>query len=402
MNRLHSLVLAAALLAVMPLSWAQPTPIRIGLVLPLTGGSSDFGNSARFGAEMAVKEINDVGGFLGRPFQLVQRDDRSDPAAGRAAAEDLVLREKVDFTVGYCNTGVAMNAIDVFQQAKHVLMVPCATGTAVTKRHAAKDSFIFRVAPPDALKVKFLLNEIVERRNLRHVAIFADTTGYGEGGLKDTKEELARHGLEPVFVARFPLGVKSLSEEMQQARAAGADAIMAFTVGPEHAVAARNRLEVGIRAPYFAPWPLSFRSVLEKAGPEALEGTMMVQSIVHDLALERRASFLAHYYSYSKDKPIGSMMAAAQTYDAVHLMLRAMFVAKGQTRGPLLKNALENLDKVYRGVVTNYERPFSAEDHEAFSMNMIWLGVWRKGEIRFADPMDAKRSSIVRRKTEPR
>jgi branched-chain amino acid transport system substrate-binding protein len=189
---------------------------------------------------------------------------------------------------------------------------------------------------------------------------------------------------------------------MRQARTAGAQAILAFTVGPEPAVAVRSRLEVGMQAPYFAPWPLSFRSVLERAGPQALEGTMMVQSIVHDLANERRAGFLARYYAHSKDQPIGSLMAAAQTYDAVHLMLRAMFVSKGQTQGPLLKRALENMDRVYRGVVTNYERPYSAEDHEAFSINMVWLGVWRHGEIRFLDAADARSSAIMRRKTSAR
>ena len=47
---------------------AKPQPIRIGLILPLTGGSSDMGNSARVGAQVAVDELNEVGGYLGRIF----------------------------------------------------------------------------------------------------------------------------------------------------------------------------------------------------------------------------------------------------------------------------------------------------------------------------------------------
>lgn len=393
----RSPVLALALMAGAAAALAAP-PIRIGLVFPTTGGSSDFGNSARYGAELAVREINEAGGLLGRPFELVQRDDRSDPETGRKAAEDLVGREKVDFTIGYCNTGVAMKSIEVFQKAGHLLVVPCSTGTAVSRTIPPAESFIFRVAPTDAMMAEYLAHEIVGRRKLRKVAVLADTTGYGEGGLKDIQAELGKLGVTPVLVARFPLGVTSLANELKQARDAGAQALIAYTVGPEHAVAVRSRAELGWTVPYFAPWPLSFRSVLEKAGPDALEGTMMVQSIVQDASLERRAGFIARYSALSKDRPIGSLMAAAQSYDAVQLMLRALFITRGSTKGTELKAALENLDKPYHGVVTTYDHPFSASDHDAFSANMVWLATWRKGEIAFVDPKDAQRSSIVRQK----
>src|SRR6266571_1143354 len=74
-------------------------PLRVGLILPLSGGSGDFGNSARLGAELAAKEINEVGGYLGRPLELVQRDDHANPDDGRKISEELVNREKVDFTI---------------------------------------------------------------------------------------------------------------------------------------------------------------------------------------------------------------------------------------------------------------------------------------------------------------
>ncbi len=380
---------------------AQSTePIRIGLIAPLTGGSSDFGNSVRHGAQMAVAEINTVGGYLGRPFELVVRDDKGNPDAGRAAAEDLVLKEKVAYTIGFCNTGVAMKALDVFESAKHLLMVPCSTGTAITRKTPPAQSVVFRLAPPDRVQAPFLVQEVVDRRKLTKVALFADRTGYGEGGLKDLTEELAKRGLKPVHVARFDLGVQSLVEELQAARAAGADAIINYTVGPEQAATLKSRAAMNWRVPYFAPWTLSFSSVLKAAGPAALEGTMMTQSIIQDSANERRSSFIARYAMHSKERPIGSLMAAAQSYDAVHLMLRALFQSKGDTSGPTLKATLENLDGIYRGVVTTFDKPFSKEDHDAFSSRMIWLGEWRSGSIVYHYPGDARLSSVMRRKNE--
>lgn len=397
-----SLSIAAACFA-LAVPWAHAEslavkPLRVGLIAPLTGGSADFGNSMRLGAELAVKEINEVGGFQGRPLELVVRDDQAKPDVGRAVAEDLVNTEKVNYTIGFCNTGVAMKALEVFQSNQHVLMVPCSQGTAVTSTYPLKDSFIFRLAPPDNMVAKFLVGEVSGRRKISKVAILADSTGYGTGGLNDLTSEFAKLDVKPVYVGRFDLGVSDLGDTLRAAKKAGAEALVVYTVGPEQAVAVKARNEMGWKVPYFAPWTLAFRSVLERAGADALEGTMMAQTIIQDAANERRMSFIARYFRFAKEGRVGSLMAAAQGYDAVHLMLRAVFQTRGDTSGPALKAALEDLKNSYQGVVTTYKSPYSPKDHEAFSPNMIWLGVWRHGDIQFFYNDEAKMSAQVRRK----
>jgi branched-chain amino acid transport system substrate-binding protein len=376
---------------------AGATPLRVGFICPATGGSADFGSSARLGAELAVNEINEAGGFLGRPVQLVQRDDQADPDRGRQVSEDLVRKEKVAFTIGFCNTGVAMKSLDVFQDHKHLLMVPVSTGSAVTARYPAAESFIFRMSPRDTLQAAAMVADIVERRKLTKVAVFADRTGYGEGGLKDVLRFLADRRIEPVHVARFDLGVTNLTADVQAAKAAGAQALIGYTVGPELATLGRARAEAKFDGALYGPWPMSFRQVWERSGGGA-EGAVMVQSIIPNLANERRSSFIARLKRHAGKEPVASLMAAAQTYDAVHLMLRVLFQTRGDTAAASLKQALENLEKPYVGVVTTYERPFSNRDHDAFTMNMIWLGTWRQGEIRFQYAEDEKRAGYIRRK----
>lgn len=379
---------------------ANPSkPVRIGFICPLTGGSQDFGNSARLGAELAVKEINEAGGYLGRKVELVLRDDKATPDEGRKVSEDLVLKEKVDFTIGFCNTGVAMKSLDVFQDNKHLLMVPVSAGTAVTAKYPAASSYIFRMAAKDTLQAGFLVDEVL-RRGMKKVAIFADKTGYGEGGFKDVEKFLGEHKLAPVYVGRFDLGVKSLQPQVQEAKAAGADVIIAYTVGPEFAVLAQARSAAQFSGPLFGSWPLSFRTVSERA-QGAAEGAVMVQTIIQDLSNERRTSFIARLKSYAGKDYVDSLMAAAQSYDAVQLMLRVLFQTKGDVSGDALKAALENFNTPYRGVITTHDRPFSSTDHDAFTRNMIWLGVWRKGEVVYYNPEDSKRSSIIRRKEQP-
>jgi branched-chain amino acid transport system substrate-binding protein len=393
--------LAAGLGLMLAAGLAAAQPVRIGLIAPLSGGSADFGTSVRNGAALAVQEINQVGGYLGRPLELVVRDDKADPATGRAVAEELVKGEKVAFTIGFCNTGVAMRALEVFESERHLLLVPCSQGTAVTAKTPPAQSHVFRIAPVDHMNARFLVREVVERRRLRKVAILADRTGYGDGGVKDLTAELAKRQLEPVYVGRFDLGTRDMTPLLQAARAAGAEALINYTVGPEQAAAVKSRAALGWRVPYFAPWPLSFASVLKDAGPEALEGTLMAQSIIQDGANERRAGFIARYgRMHPTERPIGSLMAAAQSYDAVHLMLRALFRSKGDLSGSNLKAQLEDLREPYRGVVSTFDRPFSRDDHDAFSDRMIWLGEWRGGRIVYHYPGDAKLSSVMRRKVE--
>lgn len=389
-----------ALAALLPaLALAQlPQPVRVGFVCPFSGGSQDFGNAARLGAELAVKEINEAGGFLGRPLQLVARDDKANPDEGRKIAEEFVLQKKADFTVGYCNSGVAAKALDVYHDHQHLLMIPVATGTALTARYAPSASFVFRLSVRDSLQATAIVDEIV-RRGLTRVAIFADNTGYGEGGLKDVKQRLEEKKLTPVHVARFDLGVSTLTAAMQEAKAAGANAIVSYTVGPEQAVVLQSRAEARLAAPLFGPWTLAFRSVIERAGASVVEGAVMPQTIIQDLAHERRTSFLARYRKLAGDRaPMGSLMAATQTYDAVHLMLRALFQTRGDARGPALKDALENLQHAYSGVVTTYDKPFGPTDHDAITRNMIWLGTWRGGEVHFLNADDARRAATIQRK----
>ena len=56
---------------------------------------------------------------------------------------------------------------------------------------------------------------------------------------------------------------------------------------------------------------------------------------------------------------MSSLMAAAQSYDAIQLMLRVLFQTRGDTSADALETALESLERPYAGVVTTHGRPFS-------------------------------------------
>ena len=280
-------------LALAPLAQAQPAnPLKIGVIGPLTGPSSDFGIPMLNGIELAVAEINAVGGYLGRQLQLVVKDDQGNPDVGLKGAQALAT-EGVVATIGFCNTGVAQKSLEVFQNAKQPLIIPCATGTPLTSKYPAADSYIFRTSAKDAIQAPFVVDDIV-RNGWTKVAIFADTTGYGEAGLKDVEAALAAKKLKAVYVARFPLGVKDLRTELAAARDAGADVVFSYTVGQENAVIANGRSELKWKVPQVGAWPLSFPFFIDGA-KAAADGALMAQTFIAEPSNERRAAFLSSY-----------------------------------------------------------------------------------------------------------
>lgn len=94
---------------------ATPAPktqaIRICTIFFLTGASTDMGDSARVGAEVAVNEIKQVDGYLGRPLELLVRDDKTDPKTELKMVDQLLLKEKVVATIGFCSAGVALKSL---------------------------------------------------------------------------------------------------------------------------------------------------------------------------------------------------------------------------------------------------------------------------------------------------
>lgn len=218
-------------------------PVKIGLIGPFSGPSADFGVPMLNGVQQAIGEINAVGGYLGRPIQLVIKDDQANPDVGLKMSQELV-KDNVVATVGFCNTGVAAKSLEVFQTSKVPLIIPCATGTPLTAKYPGPESFIFRNSAKDGIQAPFVIEDII-KRGWTKVAIFADTTGYGTAGLLDVESALASRQLKPVHVARFALGVTNLDDELRAAKAAGANVIFSYTVGSENAVIAKGRKALG-------------------------------------------------------------------------------------------------------------------------------------------------------------
>ena len=92
---------------------------------------------------------------------------------------------------------------------------------------------------------------------------------------------------------------------------------------------------------------------------------------------------------------IDSPVSAAQGYDSIYLLAAAIKQANS-TDGPKIKAALEDLKTPVEGVITTYNKPFSAKDHEAITANIPVMGEVRNGRVVYAYDADRVKASEVR------
>lgn len=191
----------------------------------------------RNGVELAVSEINALGGYVGASSNWWCATTRPTPNS-RQMSEELV-KEGVLATIGFCNSGNAVKSLDIYQKARVPLIVPCATGTPITSTIPAAESYVFRTSAR-SLQVPFVVNEVV-RRGWTRVAVLADSTGYGNAGLEDFTKALAAHNSTRA-AGRFDIGVKDMTDAVKAARDSSTlQVLFTITVGPENAVIARTR-----------------------------------------------------------------------------------------------------------------------------------------------------------------
>ncbi len=375
-------VTAAAWFGIACSSVQAQEPLKIGLSGPFTGGSSSLGTGIRDGAKLAAEEINAAGGIgvggTKRPILFIERDDQAKNDLGIKIAQELVSEQKVIATVGFANTGVALASQRVYQDARIPVMNCVATGSKVTQQFEAPN-YVFRNSANDTIQSAMIAEEAVKHRGLKYVAIFADTTNYGQHGRVDLEIALSRWDVSPVDIEMFKIGTKDMLPQLKKAKDAGAAAILTYTMGPELAAIANGMEQLGWKAQLIGSWTLSSASFMDMAGANS-EGAVMPETFIQTPVTPKVAAFIQAYQKRFGVDRMPSPVSAAQCYDAVYVLAAAITQAKS-TEGAKILAALENLQTKIDGVVTVYNHPFSASNHEAISADIPVWGIVKGGRV---------------------
>lgn len=167
--------------------------LTVGMLLPQTGSLAFLGPPEFAGVDLAIKDINEAGGVLGKDVVGVKADS-GDTDSGIAPAEtDKLLKAKSDVIVGAASSGVSLTVIDKIMSAGTVQISPANTSTAFDEGDYAKPDLYFRTAPSDILQGAVLANLLVQDGR-QNVAILARQDAYGETLAKEVAKNLEDAG----------------------------------------------------------------------------------------------------------------------------------------------------------------------------------------------------------------
>ena len=363
---------------------AAAADLKIGFTLSLTGGTDDYGKAARMGAELALKEYNDKGGYQSKKVEAVIYDDETKPAKGVENVTRLITRDKVFAIVGPVNSGVALAIIDIAQKNQIPLMDTIATAEQIIERYqSAPKSYIFRVSLNDGIQTSIMLNYINARKYQR-IGLMHDSTGWGQSGRDTALRLLKEANLNLVAGPEvFDQNDSDMTAQLTKMQEAKVDFIIAYSLAPAAVQIAKSMQKIGLKVPWTGTWGLIAPNFLKLGGKDLIEGVMAVTSYTPDHSANAKTLHEKVDRIFKDQGGDFHPVATAQTYDGVRLVLRAL-----DKVGPdpqKVRDALEETDDFAEAVTKMKPHPFSSQSHESLGRDTGFLAVWHDGKLEHAE-----------------
>ncbi|MDQ2139280.1 ABC transporter substrate-binding protein [Alcaligenaceae bacterium C4P045] len=233
---------------------AQST-VKIGCVLPLSGGSAAVGNQTRVGVAAAVSQINAAGGIAamnGAKLEAVFADSQSKADVGVSETERLIQRENVAVLCGAFNSAVTFPATEVAERNKTPWVAVGAVKDEITER---KFRYIFRVNN----KALYDAREQVEAMMLltketgqpvKTVALFFEGGDWGRSHASNFRKLIADKGIKVVFDEAAPLNSVDFTPQLLKIRSAKPDALVLALYTPDQLLFSRQLAEQRLDLPF--------------------------------------------------------------------------------------------------------------------------------------------------------
>ncbi len=200
--------------------------IRLGWLSSLTGPLSSAAVAENQGVQFAVEEINKAGGIGGRQIELITYDTQGDPTKAVNFAQRLAFVDKVHFVIGPVNSGESLATVPIVSKAGIPNLV---IGTIDELVDAKKYARAFRAINTNRQWIEAANDYVLKILRKSKIAIIGDTSGYGTSSAKTATQMLESAGVKPVYSVLIDPNKTDLTDEMNKAKAAGAEVLMPWS-----------------------------------------------------------------------------------------------------------------------------------------------------------------------------
>ena len=246
----------------------------IAVVGPVTGQYASFGQQMQNGGELAVADINEAGGILGKTLDLEVGDDACDPKQAVAVANQMA-GENVALIAGHYCSGSSIPASHVYAESNLVQISPASTNPALTDDRAGPN--IYRVCGRDDQQGRVAGNYLAKHFGDKNIAIIDDKTAYGKGLTEEVKKTLNADGKQEVLAESYTAGEKDYSALVSKLKQADVDVLFIGGYHTEAGLIARQMRDQGMDTIVMGGDALVTQEYWSITGP-AGEGTLMTFS----------------------------------------------------------------------------------------------------------------------------
>ena len=311
---------------------ANENEILIGEYSSLTGTTATFGQSTHRGLMMAVDEINNAGGVLGKKIHLLTEDDQSKPEEAAMAVTKLISRDGVKAILGEVSSSRSLAAAPICQASGIPMVSNASTNPEVTK----KGDYIFRVCYIDPFQGEVMAKFAYNSLKLKRVAILKDVKNdYSIGLAQFFEETFTMLGGEVVATQAYSEGDTDFKAQLTALKAAGPAAVIVPGYYTEAALIVKQARELNMNMPFVGGdgWD---SGKLTEIGGTAMNNSYFSTAYSADDPNPVVQNFVVRYRKIYNDSPDAF---AVLGYDAGRILFDAITRAKS-TDGAAIRDAL--------------------------------------------------------------
>jgi branched-chain amino acid transport system substrate-binding protein len=370
---LSRLVLGAAIAGA--LAW-QPAraddPVKIGLIVPMTGGQASTGKQIDNAIKLYMQQHGDT--VAGRKIEIILKDDGAVPDKTKTAAQELIVNDKVNLIAGFGVTPAALAAAPLATQAKIPEVVMVAGTSIITERSPYIVRTSFTLAQSSTI-----IGDWAVKNGIKKVATLTSDYAPGNDALNFFKEHFTAGGGQIVEEVKVPLQNPDFAPFLQRMKDAKPDAMFVFVPAGQGGnfmkqYAERGLDKAGIKV--IGPGDVMDDDLLNGMGDAALDTvTAHMYSAAHPSTMNKE--FVAAYKKAFNNRP---GFIAVCGYDGIHLIYEALKKTGGKTDGDALIEAMKgmkwesprgpiSIDPETRDIVQNiYIRKVEKVDGELYNV----------------------------------
>jgi branched-chain amino acid transport system substrate-binding protein len=307
----------------------------VGAALPASGILADIAADLRKALLLWQEEVNAGGGLLGRRVELLLLDDRSEAGAPGKLYEQLIHEHKADLLIGPLGSAASLGAGAIAERNRRVLINATGAARAV---HRVGFRYVFQTAAPLSAYGSGAL-ELARALGLERVMLLAREDPGAREMAARARDDAAAYGLAATAVEYHAAGNTDFARQVARARAAGADAWIAFGQPQDAAEMVKNFRKLGFAPRLFVAQGAAAPEFIRRVGQDA-------EFAVGILAYDPRARTRGNQefaQAYAKKWSADPGLLAAEGYAAAKVLEQAVRRA-GSVETEKLREALAMLE----------------------------------------------------------